>query len=186
MHAHAHTRLHFNLTVLHTHTNVCPLSLALSLSLSLSLTVTVNHTRSILCPYIHSVTSRVEAKLEHWYVTGLEQHGAVPSLIASVGDATSSLLSILFELNPEGSSADQLIRVQSQPVEIIYDAVSSEPFLTVVLFANMYLRKIGPRPFLAQLYIFLVFYFICKKRVEVPALILGERIKHVRIGMCTE
>ncbi|KAJ8412901.1 hypothetical protein AAFF_G00104830 [Aldrovandia affinis] len=67
---------------------------------------------------------KVEAKLQHWYVTGLVQQGAVPSLIASVGDATSSLLSIRFELNPEGSSADQLLRVQSQPVEIIYDALT--------------------------------------------------------------
>ncbi|XP_058851035.1 intermembrane lipid transfer protein VPS13C-like isoform X2 [Acipenser ruthenus] len=65
---------------------------------------------------------KVEAKLEHWYVTGLQQRGAVPSLIASVGDATSSLLHIRFETNPEGSTADQLLVVQSQPVEIIYDA----------------------------------------------------------------
>ncbi|MGH0117440.1 UNVERIFIED_CONTAM: hypothetical protein FKN15_034627 [Acipenser sinensis] len=65
---------------------------------------------------------KVEAKLEHWYVTGLQQRGAVPSLITSVGDATSSLLHIRFETNPEGSTADQLLVVQSQPVEIIYDA----------------------------------------------------------------
>ncbi|XP_041840973.1 LOW QUALITY PROTEIN: vacuolar protein sorting-associated protein 13C-like [Melanotaenia boesemani] len=67
---------------------------------------------------------RVEAALEHWYVTGLQQQGAVPSLIASVGDSSSSLLSVVFELNPEESSADQLLRVHSQPVEIIYDAVT--------------------------------------------------------------
>uniref|UniRef100_UPI003AAD81DF intermembrane lipid transfer protein VPS13C n=1 Tax=Centroberyx gerrardi TaxID=166262 RepID=UPI003AAD81DF len=67
---------------------------------------------------------KVEAALEHWYVTGLEQQGAVPSLIASVGDSASSLLSILFELNPEESAADQLLRVHSQPVEIIYDALT--------------------------------------------------------------
>ncbi|KAL0188328.1 hypothetical protein M9458_015427, partial [Cirrhinus mrigala] len=57
----------------------------------------------------------VEAKLEHWYVTGLQQQ-------ASLGDSDSSLLSVLFELNPEDSTADQLLRVHSQPVEIIYDA----------------------------------------------------------------
>uniref|UniRef100_A0A8K9XUC3 Vacuolar protein sorting 13 homolog C n=1 Tax=Oncorhynchus mykiss TaxID=8022 RepID=A0A8K9XUC3_ONCMY len=64
------------------------------------------------------------AALEHWYVTGLEQQGAVPSLIASVGDSTSSLLSILFEVNPEDSVAEQLLRVHSQPVEIIYDSLT--------------------------------------------------------------
>ncbi|XP_046898786.1 vacuolar protein sorting-associated protein 13C isoform X4 [Hypomesus transpacificus] len=67
---------------------------------------------------------KVEAGLQHWYVTGLEQQGEVPSLIASVGGSTSSLLSILFELNPEDSTADQLLRVHSQPVEIIYDALT--------------------------------------------------------------
>lgn len=62
--------------------------------------------------------------LQHWYVTGLCQQGAVPSLVASVGDSSSSLLSVVFELNPEQSSADQLLRVHSQPVEITYDAVT--------------------------------------------------------------
>lgn len=56
-------------------------------------------------------------------MTGLQQHGEVPSLIASVGDSSSSLLSVVFELNPEESTGDQLLRVHSQPVEIIYDAV---------------------------------------------------------------
>uniref|UniRef100_A0A3B3CIT6 Vacuolar protein sorting 13 homolog C n=1 Tax=Oryzias melastigma TaxID=30732 RepID=A0A3B3CIT6_ORYME len=67
---------------------------------------------------------RVEMALEHWYVTGLQQHGEVPSLIASVGDSSSSLLSVVFELNPEESTGDQLLRVHSQPVEIIYDALT--------------------------------------------------------------
>ncbi|KAA0723284.1 Vacuolar protein sorting-associated protein 13C [Triplophysa tibetana] len=67
---------------------------------------------------------KVETKLEHWYVTGLQQQGQVPSLIASLGDSNSSLLSVLFELNPENSTADQLLRVHSQPVEIIYDALT--------------------------------------------------------------
>ncbi|XP_047435908.1 vacuolar protein sorting-associated protein 13C isoform X3 [Mugil cephalus] len=67
---------------------------------------------------------RVEVALEHWYVTGLQQQGAVPSLIASLGDSSSSLLSVVFELNPEENTSDQLLRVHSQPVEIIYDAVT--------------------------------------------------------------
>ena len=66
---------------------------------------------------------RVEAALARWLVTGLKQQGAVPSLIASVDEAASSLLSVRFELSPEESCADQLLHVSSQPVEIIYDAV---------------------------------------------------------------
>ncbi|XP_039076232.1 vacuolar protein sorting-associated protein 13C isoform X2 [Hyaena hyaena] len=65
---------------------------------------------------------KVEAKLEHWYITGLRQQGIVPSLVASIGDTTSSLLKIEFETNPENSTADQTLIVQSQPVEVIYDA----------------------------------------------------------------
>ncbi|XP_006741268.1 vacuolar protein sorting-associated protein 13C [Leptonychotes weddellii] len=65
---------------------------------------------------------KVEAKLEHWYITGLKQQGVVPSLVASIGDTTSSLLKIEFETNPENSTADQTLIVQSQPVEVIYDA----------------------------------------------------------------
>uniref|UniRef100_A0A3P8UT30 Chorein N-terminal domain-containing protein n=1 Tax=Cynoglossus semilaevis TaxID=244447 RepID=A0A3P8UT30_CYNSE len=64
------------------------------------------------------------AALRHWFVTGLQQEGVVPSLIASVGDSSSSLLNVLFELNPQESSADQLLRVHSQPVEMIYDALT--------------------------------------------------------------
>lgn len=67
----------------------------------------------------------MEAKLEHWYITGLRQQGIVPSLVASIGDTTSSLLKIEFETNPENSTADQTLIVQSQPVEVIYDAVSA-------------------------------------------------------------
>ncbi|KAM5242082.1 intermembrane lipid transfer protein VPS13C isoform 2-T2 [Hipposideros larvatus] len=65
---------------------------------------------------------RVEAKLEHWYITGLRQQNTVPSLVASIGDTASSLLKIEFETNPENSTADQTLVVQSQPVEVIYDA----------------------------------------------------------------
>ncbi|XP_063099462.1 intermembrane lipid transfer protein VPS13C isoform X5 [Cavia porcellus] len=65
---------------------------------------------------------KVEAKLEHWYITGLRQQDTVPSLVASIGDTASSLLKIEFETNPENNLADQTLTVQSQPVEVIYDA----------------------------------------------------------------
>ncbi|MBZ3889115.1 Vacuolar protein sorting-associated protein 13C [Sciurus carolinensis] len=65
---------------------------------------------------------KIEAKLEHWYITGLRQQDIVPSLVASIGDTASSLLKIEFETNPENSPADQTLIIQSQPVEVIYDA----------------------------------------------------------------
>uniref|UniRef100_A0A8D1HN91 Vacuolar protein sorting 13 homolog C n=1 Tax=Sus scrofa TaxID=9823 RepID=A0A8D1HN91_PIG len=65
---------------------------------------------------------KVAAKLEHWYITGLRQQDIIPSLVASIGDTASSLLKIEFETNPENSTADQTLVVQSQPVEVVYDA----------------------------------------------------------------
>uniref|UniRef100_A0A8C3VCX4 Vacuolar protein sorting 13 homolog C n=1 Tax=Catharus ustulatus TaxID=91951 RepID=A0A8C3VCX4_CATUS len=65
---------------------------------------------------------KVEAKLENWYVTGLKQENIVPSLVASIGDSKSSLLKIEFDVNPEDSTADQRLTIESQPVEVKYDA----------------------------------------------------------------
>ncbi|XP_058667729.1 intermembrane lipid transfer protein VPS13C [Ammospiza caudacuta] len=65
---------------------------------------------------------KVEAKLENWYVTGLRQENIVPSLVASIGDSKSSLLKIEFDINPEDSTADQSLTIESQPVEVKYDA----------------------------------------------------------------
>lgn len=76
--------------------------------------------------FFSPLNHRVEAKLEHWYITGLRQQDTVPSLVASIGDTASSLLKIEFETNPENSTADQTLIVQSQPVEVIYDAVSAK------------------------------------------------------------
>uniref|UniRef100_A0A8C0VHI4 Vacuolar protein sorting 13 homolog C n=1 Tax=Cyanistes caeruleus TaxID=156563 RepID=A0A8C0VHI4_CYACU len=67
---------------------------------------------------------KVEAKLENWYVTGLRQENIVPSLVASIGDSRSSLLKIEFDINPEDSTADQRLIIESQPVEIKYDAAT--------------------------------------------------------------
>ncbi|XP_053575277.1 LOW QUALITY PROTEIN: intermembrane lipid transfer protein VPS13C [Bombina bombina] len=67
---------------------------------------------------------KIEAKLERWFVTGLRQQNIVPSLITSVDSNKSSLLKIQFETNPEDSTADQVLILQSQPVEIIYDAIT--------------------------------------------------------------
>ncbi|XP_068131864.1 intermembrane lipid transfer protein VPS13C isoform X2 [Hyperolius riggenbachi] len=67
---------------------------------------------------------RVEIKLDNWYVTGLKQHNTVPSLVSTIGSNESSLLKIIYETNPQDSTADQVLKLQSQPVEIIYDATT--------------------------------------------------------------
>ncbi|XP_077419043.1 intermembrane lipid transfer protein VPS13C isoform X3 [Vanacampus margaritifer] len=69
---------------------------------------------------------RVEASLQQWSVTGLDGGGGggggAPSLISSAGDSAASLLRVSFELNPDDIPADHVVRVHSQPVQIIYDA----------------------------------------------------------------
>ncbi|XP_077376530.1 intermembrane lipid transfer protein VPS13C isoform X2 [Festucalex cinctus] len=69
---------------------------------------------------------RVEASLQQWSVTGLDDGGGggAPSLISSAGDSAASLLDVSFQLNPDDSPADHVVRVRSQPVQIIYDAAT--------------------------------------------------------------
>lgn len=70
---------------------------------------------------------RLSAKLSLFEVKGLANNRPAPTLLSSRKAATvtgTPLLDILFETNPLDESADQRLRVESQPLEIIYDAVS--------------------------------------------------------------
>lgn len=74
-----------------------------------------------------SCPCRITAELSLFEVTGLSSNRPAPTLLSSRRAATktgSPLLSILFETNPLEESADQRFHVKSQPLEIIYDAVS--------------------------------------------------------------
>ncbi|KAJ4923386.1 hypothetical protein JOQ06_000719, partial [Pogonophryne albipinna] len=80
---------------------------------------------------------RVEAGLQKWFVTGLQQGGVVPSLMSPVSDSSSSLLTVEFEVNPESSKADQLLRVRSQSVKILYDATGKAVDLELLTSATL-------------------------------------------------
>lgn len=70
---------------------------------------------------------RLTAQLSLFEVTGLANNRPSPTLLSSRKAATGAgtpLLSILFETNPLDESANQRLHVESQPLEIIYDAVS--------------------------------------------------------------
>ncbi len=70
---------------------------------------------------------RLTAQLSLFEVTGLARDRPAPTLLSSRKAATGAgmpLLSILFETNPLDESANQRLHVESQPLEIIYDAVS--------------------------------------------------------------
>lgn len=78
------------------------------------------------CLYLPYSTYRFEAQIGTFEITGMSQTKSVPCLLSSrniVTDNDTSLLSLMFETNPLDERADQRLLVDSQPLEIIYDAV---------------------------------------------------------------
>ncbi|NWV17170.1 VP13A protein, partial [Origma solitaria] len=70
---------------------------------------------------------RFETKITSLEVTGVSREKCTPCLLSSrtvYSDESTSLLSIMFETNPLDEKADQRIRIESQPLEIIYDAMT--------------------------------------------------------------
>ncbi|NXV08404.1 VP13A protein, partial [Cettia cetti] len=70
---------------------------------------------------------RFETKITSLEVTGVSQEKCTPRLLSSrtvYSDESTSLLSIMFETNPLDDKADQRIRIESQPLEIVYDAMT--------------------------------------------------------------
>uniref|UniRef100_A0A8C9TDL8 Vacuolar protein sorting 13 homolog A n=1 Tax=Scleropages formosus TaxID=113540 RepID=A0A8C9TDL8_SCLFO len=65
--------------------------------------------------------------LNSFEVTGLPRNKSAPILLSSRSVATESknpLLSVMFDTNPLDVSADQCLHVESQPLEIVYDAMT--------------------------------------------------------------
>ncbi|NXC36667.1 VP13A protein, partial [Campylorhamphus procurvoides] len=70
---------------------------------------------------------RFETKITSLEVTGMSREKCTPCLLSSrtvYSDEDTSLLSIMFETNPLDEKADQRLRIESQPLEIVYDAMT--------------------------------------------------------------
>ncbi|RUS83440.1 hypothetical protein EGW08_008812, partial [Elysia chlorotica] len=70
---------------------------------------------------------RLDAKVERLRVNGVPRGEYVPKLVSSVAvtkDENASLLMVAVETNPQDGLCDSRIRVQSRPLEIIYDAIT--------------------------------------------------------------
>uniref|UniRef100_A0A8C6JSE6 Uncharacterized protein n=1 Tax=Melopsittacus undulatus TaxID=13146 RepID=A0A8C6JSE6_MELUD len=70
---------------------------------------------------------RFETKITSLEVTGMSREKSTPCLLSSrtvYSDESTSLLSIMFETNPLDEKADQRLRIESQPLEIVYDAMT--------------------------------------------------------------
>lgn len=89
--------------------------------------LTVGELKSTLTQRPGAQAIKVTAQLTLFEVTGLANNHPAPTLLSSRKAATGAatpLLCILFETNPMDNSANQRLHVISQPLEIIYDAIT--------------------------------------------------------------
>uniref|UniRef100_A0A7N6B7R4 Vacuolar protein sorting 13 homolog A n=1 Tax=Anabas testudineus TaxID=64144 RepID=A0A7N6B7R4_ANATE len=89
--------------------------------------LTVGELKSTLTQRSGAQALKLVTFLSLFEVTGLANNRPSPTLLSSRKAATGAgtpLLSILFETNPLDGGANQRLHVESQPLEIIYDAVT--------------------------------------------------------------
>uniref|UniRef100_A0A3B4Z0W4 Vacuolar protein sorting 13 homolog A n=1 Tax=Stegastes partitus TaxID=144197 RepID=A0A3B4Z0W4_9TELE len=89
--------------------------------------LTVGELQSTLAQRPGAQAIKITAQLSLFEVTGLASNRPAPTLLSSRKAATGAgtpLLCILFETNPLDESANQRLHVESQPLEIIYDAIT--------------------------------------------------------------
>uniref|UniRef100_A0A8D2Q5L1 Vacuolar protein sorting 13 homolog A n=1 Tax=Varanus komodoensis TaxID=61221 RepID=A0A8D2Q5L1_VARKO len=70
---------------------------------------------------------RFESSVSAFEVKGMAQRKTIPCLLSSNtvhSQHNTSLFTIMFETNPLNESANQKLRIESQPLEIIYDAMT--------------------------------------------------------------
>lgn len=83
---------------------------------------------------IYVVFFRISAQLSSFEVSGLPRGNSAPVLLSPRhvdGMKDKTLLNLMFETNPLDASADQRLRIESQALEIIYDAVSVRKHLSM-------------------------------------------------------
>uniref|UniRef100_A0A3P8WHN6 Vacuolar protein sorting 13 homolog A n=1 Tax=Cynoglossus semilaevis TaxID=244447 RepID=A0A3P8WHN6_CYNSE len=89
--------------------------------------LTVADLKSTLTQRPGAQAIKITSQLTLFEITGLASNHPAPTLLSSRKASTgagSPLLSILFETNPLDETADQRLHVESQPLEIIYDAIT--------------------------------------------------------------
>lgn len=71
---------------------------------------------------------RVEGKIDRLQVVGSPQDGSTPKMVVSQNqekDKVYALLNFNLETNPLDKKCDTRVIVESRPLQIVYDAVSS-------------------------------------------------------------
>lgn len=67
---------------------------------------------------------RVAVNIEQLFVHGLVQDEDIPCIVSSERGDSSALLDVLFETNPIDKKCGQRLSVKSQPLKVIYDAMT--------------------------------------------------------------
>lgn len=64
---------------------------------------------------------KLNLKMQELMVYGLQQKQYLPVMVQSQLETTNCLLDVMFESNPLDKSCDQRVKVQSQPIQIVYN-----------------------------------------------------------------
>lgn len=64
---------------------------------------------------------KLNLNMQELMVYGLQQKKYIPVMVQSQLESTQSLLDVMFESNPIDKACDQRVKVQSQPIQIVYN-----------------------------------------------------------------
>lgn len=81
----------------------------------------LNHVKCSIDQRPSAQSIKLNLNMRELTVYGLQQKQYLPVLIQSQLETTQSLLDVMFESNPLDKKCDQRVKVQSQPIQIVYN-----------------------------------------------------------------
>lgn len=82
----------------------------------------LNHVQCAISQRPTAASIKLNLKMRELLIYGLQQQKFLPVLVQSQIESTSDcLLDVMFENNPIDKACDQRVKIQSQPIQIVYD-----------------------------------------------------------------
>jgi vacuolar protein sorting-associated protein 13A/C len=81
----------------------------------------LNHVKCSVDQRPSAQSIKLHLKMQELMVYGLQQQQYLPVMIQSQLESTNCLLDVMFESNPIDKGCDQRVKVQSQPIQIVYN-----------------------------------------------------------------
>lgn len=119
-------------------------SIKLGINPSLYKLVQIKFETGLRCCFL---SYRVSVKMEQFLISGLLQGELLPQLVQTKGSSIAStpatspaspssavpgpLLDVVFEINPLDNKCDQKVHVSSQPLHVVYDALTINKVIDV-------------------------------------------------------